>query len=271
MPELPEVETSCRGVRPYLEGQVISAITVRNTSLRWPVPVSQLKKRVGERLLSVERRGKYIKLVCSSGYMLIHLGMSGSLRILTKFQQPDKHDHIDLLMDNGVVLRYNDPRRFGCWLFQSNAVAEHKLLSTLGPEPLESDFDSDYLYQRCSKKTKNIKTLIMDSHIVVGVGNIYASEALFRAGIRPNKAAGKISKLQISRLVTAIKDILSAAIEQGGTTLQNFTNSEGKPGYFKQQLMVYGREGEPCFICQKAIKNIKLGQRSTFFCTQCQK
>ena len=271
MPELPEVETSRRGISPHIKGQTISAIEIRHSTLRWPVPVKRLKKLVGEPLLSVERRGKYLKLICPSGYILIHLGMSGSLRILTEYQKPEKHDHIDLLMSNGVVLRYNDPRRFGCWLFQEDASVDHKLLATLGPEPLDDAFSDDYLYAHSRKKSKNIKTFIMDSHIVVGVGNIYASEALFKAGIHPEKPAGKVSKARFVQLVAAIKAVLSAAIEQGGTTLRDFTNSDGKPGYFKQELMVYGREGEPCFICQKPIKNIKLGQRSTFFCSQCQK
>ena len=275
MPELPEVETSRRGISPHIEGHTISSFEIRNTKLRWPVPVKQLKNLIGEQLLSVERRGKYIKLVCPSGYMLIHLGMSGSLRIITKQQsqqqKPQKHDHIDLLMSNGVILRYNDPRRFGCWLFQKDTSTEHKLLATLGPEPLDDAFNGEYLYQLSRNKTKNIKTFIMDSHIVVGVGNIYAAEALFKAGIHPKKAAGKVSKSRMEQLVAAIKTILSMAIEQGGTTLRDFTNSDGKPGYFKQELMVYGREEEPCFICQKPIKNIKLGQRSTFFCVKCQK
>jgi formamidopyrimidine-DNA glycosylase len=271
MPELPEVETARRGIEPHLVGKKIKAIDVRNGNLRWPVPVDAFNLLIGEKITSVERRGKYIKLLSKSGYMLIHLGMSGSLRILTEFQPPAKHDHIDLIMSNGTILRFNDPRRFGSWLFQAEPNSEHSLLVNLGPEPLENGFEARYLYNCSRKKTQSIKTFIMDSHVVVGVGNIYASESLFKSGIHPKKPAGKISLARYALLVDAIKAILQKAVDQGGTTLRDFTDSEGKPGYFKQQLMVYGREKEQCYVCHSMIKNIKLGQRSTFYCQECQK
>jgi formamidopyrimidine-DNA glycosylase len=271
MPELPEVETSRRGIAPHLKGFRISTFEVRNSSLRWPVPVDDLQALAGETINEIERRGKYIKLICDSGYLLIHLGMSGSLRILLQPEPPKKHDHIDLVMENGTILRFNDPRRFGCWLFQSGKMQDHPLLVSLGPEPLQNEFNGEYLYTQSRKKTQPIKTFIMDSHVVVGVGNIYASEALFMAGIHPGRAAGKISRARYELLVEAIKSILAAAIKQGGTTLRNFINSEGKPGYFKQQLMVYGRKGESCQQCASLIKIAKHAQRSTFYCAECQK
>lgn len=271
MPELPEVETSRRGIAPHLKGLRISTFEVRNSSLRWPVPVDELQALAGETINEIERRGKYIKLICDSGYILIHLGMSGSLRVLLQPEPPKKHDHVDLVMENGAILRFNDPRRFGCWLFQSGKMQEHPLLASLGPEPLQDEFNAEYLYTQSRKKAQPIKTFIMDSHVVVGVGNIYASEALFMAGIHPGRAAGKISRVRYELLVKAIKSILAAAIKQGGTTLRNFINSEGKPGYFKQQLMVYGRKGESCHQCSSLIKIAKHAQRSTFYCAECQK
>ncbi len=271
MPELPEVETSRRGIAPHIKGFRISEITVRNPNLRWPVPVDELKALAGEMVTSVERRGKYIKLICKTGYILIHLGMSGSLRILLQPEALKKHDHVDMKMENGTILRFNDPRRFGCWLFQHGKKEEHPLLLKLGPEPLDDEFDGEYLFLKSRKKTQPIKTFIMDSHIVVGVGNIYASEALFMAGIHPGRVAGKISRSRYDLLVKAIKTLLAAAIKQGGTTLRNFINSEGKPGYFKQELMVYGRKGETCHHCASPIKTVKQAQRSTFYCAECQK
>jgi formamidopyrimidine-DNA glycosylase len=271
MPELPEVETSRRGITPHLKGLRIRSLDVRNAKLRWPVPVEELDVLVGEKIVDIDRRGKYIKLICESGYILIHLGMSGSLRVLMQAEPPKKHDHVDLVVENGSILRFNDPRRFGSWLFQLDNTKEHALLALLGPEPLEDKFNADYLHSRSRNKTQPIKTFIMDSHVVVGVGNIYASEALFMAGIHPGRCAGKISHARYELLVTAIKTILTAAIKQGGTTLRNFINSEGKPGYFKQQLMVYGRKGEPCHQCAAPIKIAKHAQRSTFYCAECQK
>lgn len=270
MPELPEVETSRRGISPHIKGQKLKSITVRNIKLRWPVPVAALKQCEGEVLNDVGRRGKYIQLRFSTGYMLLHLGMSGSLRIVDKSLSAEKHDHIDCEFDNGKVLRLNDPRRFGCWLWVEG-FEEHKLLQKLGPEPLSGNFSEEYFYQASRGKKQAVKQWIMDSHLVVGVGNIYAAESLFKAGINPKKPAGKISKKRLMILFSYIKEILAAAIEQGGTTLKDFVGSDGKPGYFKQELMVYGREGEQCYRCDSTIKNIKLGQRSSFYCPKCQK
>lgn len=297
MPELPEVETSRLGITPHIQKQKIAQIIVRNPKLRWPVPVAELEALAGQVIEKVERRGKYLKLICQTGYILIHLGMSGSLRILKGHQlqvskksskrssqsksehqpehkseyKPEKHDHIDLICENGAILRYNDPRRFGCYLFQKDNTQEHKLLAVLGPEPLSEDFTAAFFYQHSRGKKQSIKTFMMDSHIVVGVGNIYASESLFLAGIHPNASAGRVSLKRYEKLVIAIKQVLAAAIEQGGTTLKDFVGSDGKPGYFKQQLNVYGRESQPCVACSSTIKKIKQGQRSTFYCPKCQK
>ena len=270
MPELPEVETSCRGISPHISGEVLTKVTVRNAQLRWPVPVAQLEALQGEVLKSVQRRGKYIQLMFDSGYVLLHLGMSGNVRIVCADEAVKKHDHIDLAFANGSVLRLNDPRRFGCCLYQEGCDIAHPLLEKLGPEPLSSDFEGDYLFLRSRKKTQAIKTFIMDSQVVVGVGNIYAAEALFQAGIHPMRAAGTISKKRYIKLLHAIKEILSLAIEQGGTTLKDFVGSDGKPGYFKQKLHVYDREGEKCVQCDKMIKKITIAQRSTYYCGQCQ-
>ena len=271
MPELPEVETSCRGIRPHIEDQLLEQVTVRNGRLRWPVPEAELLALQGKRLEAVTRRGKYIKLIFNSGYVLLHLGMSGNVRIVKASEPVLKHDHIDFAFTNGNILRLNDPRRFGCCLYQEGLDQEHGLLGVLGPEPLSEAFDAELLWQRSRGKKQAVKTFIMDSHVVVGVGNIYAAEALFRAGINPKRAAGNISKKRYIVLTDAIKTVLAAAIEQGGTTLKDFVGSDGKPGYFKQELQVYGRVGEPCNICGKNIKNVNLGQRSTFYCGSCQK
>lgn len=271
MPELPEVETSRLGIAPYIQQQKITAIIVRNSKLRWPVPVAEIQTLIGQTISRVERRGKYLKLVCDQGYLLVHLGMSGSLRILPAGEQPGKHDHIDLQVTGNVILRYNDPRRFGCWLYQVDNSVEHKLLASLGIEPLGEEFSAEYLYLRSRGKSQAIKTFIMNSHIVVGVGNIYAAESLFLAGIHPKTKAGKISLKRYEKLVAAIRQVLADAIQQGGTTLRDFVNSDGKPGYFQQQLYVYGREDTDCNICCAPIKKIKQGSRSTFYCPKCQK
>lgn len=270
MPELPEVETSRRGIEPHLAGRRIARITVRQPQLRWPVPVAALQQLQGETLGPVERRAKYLKLHYAGGYILVHLGMSGSLRVITAAEPWKTHDHIELQLDNGKALRYHDPRRFGCWLLQA-AGGEHPLLDGLGPEPLQADFDGDYLYRLSRGKKQAVKSWIMDNHVVVGVGNIYAAESLFLAGIHPKRAAGRISLARYRQLADAIRQVLAAAITQGGTTLRDFTNSDGAPGYFQQTLNVYGRSGQPCRLCQTPVQAIKLGQRSTFYCSQCQK
>lgn len=274
MPELPEVETTRRGITPHIEGRVLRQVDVRDGRLRWPVPEGLDELLEGRKLQAVERRGKYLLMRFSTGHLLLHLGMSGSLRIVDGHtpdaEQIGKHDHVDLVFSGGVILRYTDPRRFGSLLWTDKPVAEHDLIQHLGPEPLEEDFTSNYLYQRSRKKKQAIKTFIMDSQVVVGVGNIYANEALFRSGIRPTRAAGSVSRAKYERLVADIKTVLAQAIAQGGTTLKDFVGGDGKPGYFKQELLAYGRGGEPCVECGKPMKEIKLGQRATVYCTRCQ-
>lgn len=271
MPELPEVETSCVGIRPHIQGKQLSHMIVRHERLRWPVPVDDLDRLTGKILRRVERRGKYLKFMFDCGYLLIHLGMSGSVRIVDGNAIVEKHDHIDWVFHDGVILRYNDPRRFGCCLYHDEVTSEHALLAALGPEPLTDDFNVDQLFQASRGKKQAVKTFIMDSHVVVGVGNIYASESLFKAGIHPKIQAGRVSKKRYALLVAAIKEVLAAAIAQGGTTLKDFVGGDGKPGYFQQELLVYGRGQAPCKRCGNGIKKITLGQRSTYYCSLCQK
>ena len=271
MPELPEVETTCSGIRPHLLGQTIVKVQVRNRQLRWPVPINIDKKLQNTQVLGVERRGKYILLQATSGTTLIHLGMSGSLRMVNASLPPEKHDHVDIILSNGDALRLRDPRRFGSVLWAGEHPLQHKLLAALGPEPLGDEFTGEYLFNRSRKRKQSIKTFIMDGHVVVGVGNIYASESLFLAGIHPKRAAGITSAKRYDLLASSIKTILSSAIESGGTTLRDFVNGEGEPGYFSQELAVYGRADEPCLSCNKPVRHITLGQRSTFYCPACQK
>lgn len=271
MPELPEVETSRRGITPHLEQQRIAAIIVRQKQLRWPITPGLNTKLTGHTIQQVSRRGKYILIVTDNGTVLLHLGMSGNLRILPKDTPPLKHDHIDFVLESGKCLRFNDPRRFGCVLWTSHDAATHPLLETLGPEPLTDDFNTDYLYQATRNKKTSIKQLIMNSKIVVGVGNIYACEALFAARILPTKAANLFSKKDCAKLVAAIKPILQRSIDIGGTTLRDFVNSEGNPGYFKQMLTVYGRTGLECVTCKTILQEVRLNNRSTVFCSKCQK
>jgi len=271
MPELPEVETTRVGISPHIQGQIVDSVIIRNSKLRWPVPNSIKKTLPSEKLLSVTRRGKYLLLEFSSGHLLMHLGMSGSLQVVEKDTALRKHDHFDLIFNNGKCLRLHDPRRFGSVLWTSNDPLTHKLLKDLGPEPLDKEFNAKYLWQRSRKRKVSIKQFIMDSHNVVGVGNIYASESLFRAGIHPRRAAGKVSLESYTLLVKSIKSVIKAAIKQGGTTLKDFTGGDGKPGYFKQRLNVYGRKGEPCRKCKKPISHCVMGQRATYYCTFCQK
>jgi|SRR5690554_119743 len=271
MPELPEVETTSRGISPHISQQRIRKITVRNPRLRWPVPVEALQQLHGQLLTKVERRAKYLLLHCETGYILLHLGMSGNLRIVDNQHPASKHDHVDIAFANGKTLRLNDPRRFGCCLYQSYADGEHPLLAKLGPEPLSDMFTGDYLYQLSRGKKQAVKSWIMSNPTVVGVGNIYAAESLFKAGINPKRAAGNVGRQRYVNLVLAIQETLEQAIIQGGTTLRDFVNSEGKPGYFQQTLQVYGREGHNCYQCGTIIRSIKLAQRSTYYCSQCQK
>lgn len=276
MPELPEVETTLRGVEPWLVKKKITDVVVRQRSLRWPVPGEIGEELVGKKITDARRRGKYILLELSSGEtLIIHLGMSGSLRILSsKDDDWRKHDHISLTVSGGKQLRFHDPRRFGCWLIsEADLVAEetHSLLKKLGPEPLDDTFDAEYLWQRMRNRKVAIKQLIMNANEVVGVGNIYACEALFMSGISPKRGAGRVTKKQTELLVGAIKQVLGEAIEMGGTTLKDFLNAEGEAGYFKQELRVYDREGEPCRECEKEVKRIVQSNRSTFYCSACQK
>lgn len=269
MPELPEVEVTRQGISPYLIEQTVSELTIRNSSLRWPVP-DVAQNIVGQRINNVRRRAKYLLIDTHAGITIVHLGMSGSLRILPRNTPAEKHDHIDLVLENGRMLRFNDPRRFGAWLWYELPADAHPLLSKLGPEPLGANFTPQQLQAALKGKKKAIKLCLMDNHIVVGVGNIYANEALFAAGIHPQAEAGNIDIERLTVLVTEVKQILAHAIKQGGTTLKDFTNADGKPGYFAQKLHVYGRGGESCTQCGNLLSEIKLGQRTTVFCGLCQ-
>lgn len=270
MPELPEVETTRRGIAPAIEGRHIDQIIVRQPSLRWPVPESLSESLQGQSIRSVDRRAKYLLLRTEQGTLIVHLGMSGSLRILTAGQPYGKHDHVDLVFTDRTLLRFNDPRRFGAVLWTTGPLCEHPLLKDLGPEPLTADFDGSQLYSLAQNRKTPIKSLIMDSHVVVGVGNIYANEALFRAGILPTRHAGKISLARYHRLAECIRRVLDEAIRQGGTTLRDFVNEAGKPGYFRQELKVYGRAGLPCLACGETLAETRLAGRSTVFCKRCQ-
>lgn len=270
MPELPEVETSVRGISPYLVGQTIAQIVVRQPQLRWAVS-TELSQMQGALIQHITRRAKYLVIQTSHGVILIHLGMSGSLGILTPHDTmpAGKHDHIDLITENGITLRYNDPRRFGAWLWAED-VAHCAVLAKLGVEPLSADFHPDYLYQQSRRRVISVKQFIMDNAVVVGVGNIYACEALFLAGIHPDLSAQNLTLKTCERLVTVIKSVLNQAIIQGGTTLKDFIRPDGKPGYFAQKLQVYGRKGEACYTCDSPIASKIIGQRNTYFCPHCQ-
>jgi len=271
MPELPEVETSRRGIKPHILKQKVSKVIIRHKSLRWPIPTSMKKQLAGQVIEKVDRRGKYILLYTSAGTVILHLGMSGSLRILKESVTPEKHDHFDIVFGNNKILRLRDPRRFGAVLWTKKDPLHHKLLINLGPEPLSDAFTAQYLYEASRNRKVAIKAFLMNSNIVVGVGNIYANESLFSAGINPKRVASKISLISYQKLVPEIKTILKKSIEQGGTTLKDFINENGKPGYFQQTLCVYGRTAEPCLKCGHPIKQITQAQRSTFYCTNCQK
>lgn len=271
MPELPEVETTLRGIEPHLLGQTVSDIVIRNARLRWPIPENLPSLLRGQTVRGVRRRAKYLLVAFDHGTLLLHLGMSGSLRILRHGTAPEKHDHFDLVIANGQLLRLRDPRRFGAVLWHEGEVNGHPLLAQLGPEPLDAGFDADYLYRATRPRSAAIKLALMDNHFVVGVGNIYANEALFRAGIRPQLPAHKLSKARCAKLVLTIRQVLREAIEKGGSSLRDFIHSDGSSGYFQQHYFVYGRTGEPCKHCGAPIKQIKQGQRSSFYCALCQK
>jgi len=270
MPELPEVETTRRGITSHIINRNIVEVIVRQRQLRWPIPANLRKVLIGQSISRVDRRGKYLLLQTQAGTLLVHLGMSGSLRVIGKALPAEKHDHVDIVFENETVLRLRDPRRFGAMLWTSRDPLQHKLLKDLGVEPLTDNFSAEYLYQLSRLRKVAIKALIMDSHIVVGVGNIYANEALYLAGIRPSLAAKRISQQRVKKLVDAIKQVLTSAITNGGTTLRDFTREDGKPGYFQQQLNVYNRAGQPCKHCASPIKVIRQGQRATYYCSRCQ-
>jgi formamidopyrimidine-DNA glycosylase len=271
MPELPEVETTRRGILPVLKNQRITSVVVRDARLRWPVAPDFSRRLTGQRVIDVQRRAKYLLIQLERGTVIWHLGMSGSLRVLPEGAVPQIHDHIDVLLDSGRLLRFNDPRRFGCALWTGEAPEQHELIAHLGPEPLSKAFDVEYLAGRAKGRSVAIKQFIMNAGIVVGVGNIYASEALFHAGIRPRRAAGRVKREELVRLVAAIRKVLADAIKVGGTTLRDYVNANGSPGYFRQKLFVYERVGEPCRKCKTPIVQIVQGNRSTYYCPHCQR
>ncbi len=270
MPELPEVETIRRGLEPHVGQQTVQKIIVRESRLRWTVPAQLEKVAKSQRIQQISRRGKYLLLRLDKGALIIHLGMSGRLCIFPEDHPVAKHDHVDFVLSNKRCLRLTDPRRFGAVLWSDGDPLLHPLLSDLWPEPLTDDFNGGYLFKLAQKRTTTVKSFIMDSHIVVGVGNIYAAEALFQAGIHPKRAVNRISQARFKLLASHIKKVLNAAIKQGGTTLRDFLNGDSKPGYFKQKLQVYGRGGLPCMKCATVLREIRLNQRSTVYCPHCQ-
>jgi len=294
MPELPEVETTRRGIEPHVKNHCVEAVEIYCKKLRYPIPQNLAAKLVGTSFVEVARRGKYLLLISSAGTLMIHLGMSGNLLLVDVGAAINKHDHLDISLENGLCLRYHDPRRFGMVLWVSTELWRHRLLKTLGPEPLpklsvkqfsnrqaidvksaqhftRDTFSAEYLYQKSRGRRISVKQFIMDSHIVVGVGNIYASEALFMAGIHPGRAAGRVAQARYQCLVEAIKKVLSDAVQSGGTTLRDFYHGKDRqPGYFQQKLNVYGRQNLPCSVCQHPIKLLRQGQRSSFYCSVCQ-
>ena len=275
MPELPEVETTRRGLAPHLEGHNVQAVTLRRPDLRWPIPPELPRLLQGQRIDAVRRRAKYLLLDTAAGSAVLHLGMSGSLRVLPGDTPLRAHDHVDIaLVGNagvpGRVLRFNDPRRFGCLLWQPVGTV-HPLLAGLGPEPLSDDFDGNHLFALSRGRTAPVKTFLMDQAVVVGVGNIYAAEALFAAGIAPNRAAGRVSRERYAALAREVKRILAHAIDRGGTTLRDFIRPDGAPGYFEQELQVYGREGQACHRCGTPLRHASIGQRASVWCPHCQR
>lgn len=270
MPELPEVETTRRGIAPHLEGQRVSRVLVRERRLRWPIPEDLDVRLSGQRIECVERRAKYLLIQAQSGTLISHLGMSGNLRLVPVGAPVAKHEHVDIELESGLALRYTDPRRFGAMLWSQDPLS-HELLVRLGPEPLTDAFDGERLYQLACGRSMAVKPFIMDNAVVVGVGNIYATEALFAAGIDPRREAGGISRARYIALAVEIKRILAHAIERGGTTLRDFIGGDGQPGYFQQELFAYGRGGEFCKVCGSTLREVKLGQRASVYCPKCQR
>lgn len=269
MPELPEVEVSRRGIEPHLTGQTVQRIDIRQPQLRWPIP-HEVQLATNQRVTGVRRRAKYLLIDTPPGSLILHLGMSGALRVLPVSAPLLKHDHVCIELSSGQSLRLNDPRRFGALLWQP-AGAQASVLQRLGPEPLTDEFSGERLYSLSRSRKVAVKSFIMDNVVVVGVGNIYATEALFAVGIDPRRAAGRISKTRYEDLAQAIKDVLAKAIEQGGTSLRDFTQADGKPGYFKQELLVYGRAQLPCVQCNTPLKSVLIGQRTSVYCAHCQR
>ncbi len=269
MPELPEVEVSRMGITPHMLDQTIQAFVFRTPKLRWDIP-QELKQLEGQVIRAINRRAKYLLIETDMGTAIVHLGMSGSLRVLDADFPPAKHDHVDLKLTNGKVLRYNDPRRFGAWLWCAPGES-HTVLDHMGPEPLTDEFNAEYVVEKAQGKRVAVKQFIMDNKVVVGVGNIYANESLFKSRIHPTRPAGQVTVEEWKLLVTHIKATLEIAINQGGTTLKDFAQADGKPGYFAQELLVYGKAGNPCPECGEPLQEQKIGQRNTFFCDECQK
>jgi len=270
VPELPEVETTRQGVAPHVERQKVTAVRIYDRRLRWPVPRNLSRILTGRTVDRVERRSKYLLFRLGGDTLIVHLGMTGTLRVFTQPPPKQPHDHIDLEFASGVVLRYRDPRRFGAMLWSPASSREHPLLAALGPEPFAPEFNADYLYRATRKRRAAIKLALMDNRLVVGVGNIYASESLFRGGIRPTRPANRVSLERMSGLVVAIRETLTAAIAKGGSTLRDYVDSRGERGYFQLEYFVYGRENEPCRICGTRIRAVRLGGRASYFCPRCQ-
>lgn len=270
MPELPEVETTRRGIAPHVTGRRVARIDVYDPRLRWPVPGDLDARLRGVTIDRVDRRSKYLLFRAGDSALLVHLGMTGSLRVWRNAPPRALHDHVDITLDDGTVLRYRDPRRFGAMLWIASSAAGHPLLDALGPEPFDAAFDASYLWRATRTRHAAIKLVLMDNHVVTGVGNIYANEALFRAGIRPSTPAQRVSKARLARLVGAVRDVLEAAIAKGGSTLRDYVGSDGAAGYFQLDYFVYGRAGERCRVCAHSIRQQRIGQRSTFYCARCQ-
>lgn len=259
-----------RGIAPYLEGQTLMRLEVRDRRLRWPIPPRLNANVKGQRIQSLERRGKYILIHLERGGMLIHLGMSGSMRIVTSATPPEKHDHFDMETESGSIVRYRDPRRFGCLLWHPKDIRKHVRLQNLGVEPLSESFSGKILFEASRKRRVPVKSLIMNGEIVVGAGNIYASESLFDAAIHPHRRCDRVAIARYEQLAVSIRKILADAIRQGGTTLKDFSGADGSPGYFEQELQVYGRDGEPCTRCGTVIRRVVTAQRATYYCPSCQ-
>jgi len=269
MPELPEVEVCRLGISPHITDKKVVDVVVRVAQLRWPIP-KEVKLLTGHKVEQVERRAKYLLIRFSTGTLVLHLGMSGTIRIIDSSTPIAKHDHFDLTFEHNKTLRLNDPRRFGAVLWFDKHIDEQGLLIKMGPEPLSDEFSAGYLFSKAQKRKVPIKSFLMNNHIVVGVGNIYANEALFLAGILPNTLAGNISEVRFDKLTVIIKKVLSDAIKQGGTTLKDFTQADGRPGYFTQSLFVYGRAGKNCLHCRAILEEIRQSNRSSVFCPSCQ-